>query len=551
LSGNIRDVFGRMTMDDYETVALIGGGHTFGKTHGACPGGAGMAPKDDPEHPWAGTCGTGTGGYATTSGFEGPWTSNPAKWDNDYFKNLLRFESNWTKLASPAEQVQWYAPGGAQAPRANDSAALQDVMMLTTDVALLNDAAYKAIVQSFAADIDAFAAAFGAAWYKLMTRDMGPVTRCFNSSALPAAQAWQNPLPAPAAQQPSWAAVSTDLRALLAASPADGPLLVRLAWQCASTYRGSDFQGGCNGARIRLAPGKDWPENAGLDVALALLQPVQAKHAAEGLTWADLIVLAGTLAVEAAAGGALNSLAFCGGRSDAAAESDPGWAPFLKSGLTGGMADSGAALLDRIELWGLEPREFVALSGAHSMGSMHEGTSGYNGTWVSPQAGLSSTYFQNLMDLTWAEVAAPGGGRYYVAALSPGGAAAHALHSDLLLRFTPELATHALEFAGDQSAFLAAFGAAWTKVMNADRFDGPTGTRCALPVAAPPAAAGGATTRKLIGAAFMGVAATAAVAGGGAYVMYRRHKQLGRKALQRIEEEEEALDAPLLGDSAR
>ena len=157
-AGNIRDVFGRMTMNDNETVALIGGGHTFGKAHGACPGGAGDAPNVNPEHPWAGTCGTGVGGFATTAGFEGAWTSNPTQWDNDYFKNLLDYEERWTNVTGPGGHTQWQVlVDGPTAPMANDSSVNQSVMMLTTDVALLTDPAYHAIVELFESNITAFA----------------------------------------------------------------------------------------------------------------------------------------------------------------------------------------------------------------------------------------------------------------------------------------------------------------------------------------------------------------------------------------------------------
>jgi len=477
-AADIRDVFGRMTMDDTETVALIGGGHTFGKAHGACPGGAGLSPAADPEKPWAGTCGTGVGGYATTAGFEGPWTSNPTKWDNDYFKNLLTYEKSWAKVISPGGATQWQAAGGATAPRANDSATAQDVMMLTTDVALLNDPTYRDLVQQFAEDVSLFSEAFGAAWYKLTTRDMGPVTRCVGDMTVQPPLPWQNPLPAPPAKLPDYSAVAAELKPLL---PEYGSLFVRLAWQCASTFRGSDYQGGCNGARLRLAPAKDWAENKGLEIALDVLEPAFAKHAADGLSWADLIALAGTVAVEGAAGGALD-LPFCGGRTDAVDGS--GWTFLEGKALTGNASDLSAALLDKIDLLGLTVREFVALSGGHALGGMHAGRSGFTGSWTTTPAVLSNAYYKNILELAYTPITPPGSPHLQYYSAASGADTVYALHTDLMLSFVPELAAHAVDFANNNSLFLSSFGAAWTKLMNADRFDGPTGSVCGAPTEA-------------------------------------------------------------------
>jgi len=190
---SIRDVFGRMGMNDSETVALIGGGHTLGKTHGACPLGAGPAPDEDPNDPWPGNCGTGIGNDSFTTGFEGPWTSNPIDWDNQYFKNLISF--NWTLGDSPGGNMQWFAEDADPAPAAFGDGE-QPIMMLTSDIALINDESYLAIVNEFADDLDAFNAAFAAAWYKLTTRDSGPAERCLGPD-VPPPQPFQNPLPPP------------------------------------------------------------------------------------------------------------------------------------------------------------------------------------------------------------------------------------------------------------------------------------------------------------------------------------------------------------------
>ena len=444
----IREVFGRMGWDDAETVALIGGGHAFGKAHGACAGGAGEPPAAAPAAPWAGTCGSGKGKDATTSGFEGAWTTWPLRWDNEYFANLLQFETSWARVTSPGNATQWQVPGAASpsAPDAHDSAARQPVMMLTTDVALLHDASYRALVQHFAANLTALTEAFGAAWYKLVTRDMGPASRCAGSLTPQPPPEWQRPLPDNAAQtlaaSPDWAAVRADVAALL---PRHADKLVRLAWQCASTFRASDYEGGCNGARIRFAPGRDWPENAGVDAALAALAPVQVAHAARGLSWADLIVLAGTMAVERAAGA---PVPFCGGRTDAA--DGAAWAhlaqsPALSAALAGATSDvvALAALLDKIDLLGVSRREFVVLAARNA-------------------PNISTAFFAAL------------------AAVDPAQPGA-TLRADVLLTLHPELRSAVLDFAAaDAGATLRAeFAAAWAKVMNADRFDGPTGNLCA------------------------------------------------------------------------
>jgi catalase/peroxidase HPI len=439
----IREVFARMGWNDAEAVALIGGGHAFGKAHGACPGGPGASPAEDPAAPWAGTCGSGKGADATTAGFEGSWTSWPLRWDNEYFTNLLQYEHAWARATSPGGATQWQVPGsdGPTAPNAHDSGARQPLMMLTTDVALLHDGAYRALVQHFADDLASLTEAFGAAWYKLVTRDSGPATRCAGDLTPSRVPAWQHPLPPAPDTPPDWQAVRADVAALL---PERGAELVRLAWLCASTFRASDYQGGCNGARIRHAPGKDWPENAGADAALDALAPVHDAHA--DLSWADLIVLAGTAAVERAMGHDGGRLPFCGGRTDAA--DGDGWkdvrqSAALTAALAGETSDvvAIAALLDKIELLGLSRREFVALAARRA-----------------PR--ISSDFFVQLLGV---DPAAPGA--------TP--------RADMLLTLHPELRSAAVDFAADSGRLLAEFGAAWSKVMNADRFDGPTGSVCA------------------------------------------------------------------------
>ncbi|GAB5364599.1 hypothetical protein AAMO2058_000983600 [Amorphochlora amoebiformis] len=287
----VRDAFARMAMNDSETVALIGGGHAFGKTHGACPKGAGPSPKEDPENPWPGLCGTGKGKDAFTSGFEGPWTAEPTKWDYSYFLNLIDYE--WEVHVGPGGHWQWRVKGGDGPVAPGAFGGSQDVMLLTSDVSLKFDPAgiYQRIIREFATNPASFDHAFKHAWYKLTTRDMGPVTRCLGSE-LPPPQPFQYPLPKPLPKEDlaNFTLVSKDLRDLLQSFPAFAkPKFVRLAWRCASTYRHTDYLGGCDGARIRFSPEKDWPINKYLNLILASIEPLKNKYG-KGLSWADLIV---------------------------------------------------------------------------------------------------------------------------------------------------------------------------------------------------------------------------------------------------------------------
>ena len=420
----IRDVFGRMDMDDRENVALIGGGHTFGKTHGASTDSPGEKPATCPFLPWAGA----SGADAVTSGFEGAWTAHPTKWDNAYFKNLLEYE--WESWMGPGGHYQWRVKGGkgpkakvAHPPESKDS---QDIMMLTTDVALKMDPKYRQYVEEFAKDEQAFADAFGAVWYKLVNRDMGPATRCIGSD-VPPAQAFQFPLPDPPAKLADMGAVAKTLKELMGKKN-DGEF-VRLAMQSANTYRSTDYLGGCNGARIRFSPGKDWEANSGLDKTLQLLEPVK-KSFGDGLSWADLIVLAGNVAVDRLGA---PGLPFCPGRTDA--PDGDGWKP-----LEYGNAVDPTSVDDMIERYqrrGLSAKEFVAL------------------------AFTSYPSAESLRGILLGEIA--------------GGTLATGL------RFDPDLRiwTDYYVAAGD-AVFANDFASAWTKLMISDRFDGPLGNVCLL-----------------------------------------------------------------------
>ena len=327
-----RQVFGRMGMNDTETVALIGGGHTTGKSHGACPAGPGPSPAEAPLNPWPGLCGAGPGrgkgNNTATSGLEFPWTSRPTVWDNEFFRNLRGLR--WTKVRGPGGHWQWTPspPGGAggQIPRAvsaHDNTTTEPIGLLTTDLALMYDQRYRRIVKRFAEDSEYFDAQFAQAWYKLTTRDMGPRSRCSNAAA-PPEQPWQHPLPARSSPGPDWTGVVRDLLAVARQEERALGLWARLAWQCASTFRATNYRGGCNGARILFPPATDWEVNTNLGPALDLLTPIMAKFQ-PALSWSDLIILAGTSALEVGAGPANTTIPFCSvGRVDIRA-ADQGW----------------------------------------------------------------------------------------------------------------------------------------------------------------------------------------------------------------------------------
>lgn len=286
---DIREVFSRMGFDDRTSVALIGGGHAFGKAHGPC--------TDPP-------CGEGDmqgiGVNTFTSGFEGKWTTIPTTWSNQYFTNL--YDYNWTSITGPAGNVQW-APSDEGAP---------DIFMLTSDIALARDLAYDELSREYAEDITSLEKDFSESWYRLMTNDMGGPARCINDDA-PAAQWWQYALPAFEGSKPDYAPIKAAIQETIDSNPASISAFAQLALGCTWTYRSTDYLGGCNGARVRFSPEADWDYNAGsADTLSNLLQPIQDEF--PEVSYADLIVLAGNTAIEKASG---KTLPFCGGRVDA------------------------------------------------------------------------------------------------------------------------------------------------------------------------------------------------------------------------------------------
>lgn len=422
----IRDVFGRMDWKGRELVALIGGGHTFGKAHGASTASPGEPPNKCPFAPWNGITGMG----AVTSGFEGPWTENPSQWDNKYFQYLVDFE--WEPIMGPGGHHQWRVKGGngPTAPVADPSLnQTQEIMMLTTDVALMSDPEYQVYVREFASNLTALSEAFASAWYKLVTRDVGPYERCLGPK-VPPAQRFQHPLPKPSHHLADMHDVAHDLKKLMKEDQ-DNHLegqFIRLALQCASTFRATDYQGGCNGARIRFAPAKDWPINAGLEDTLALLLPIKEKYGPH-LSYADLIVLAGTTAAEEIGAPAMD---FCPGRSDA--QDGKGW-----KHLEYGLSDYPATVQASIELCyrrGQTLQECVALTfpAFQSSEALAELLANKNGEGVMAEGLI---YYPEIR--YWAD--------HYVSVGTK-------------------------EYAKD-------FANAWTKLMNADRFQGPLGNVCA------------------------------------------------------------------------
>ncbi|RLN32011.1 hypothetical protein BBJ28_00015790 [Nothophytophthora sp. Chile5] len=452
---DVRDTFKRMGMDDRETVALIGGGHSFGKTHGACPTGAGPDPTQDPLHPWPGTCGEGEGmgkGNNTfTSGFEGAWTFHPTEWDNGYFLGLTGLE--WEKFDGPGGHFQWRPVPDTNPP----------VRMLTADIALLHDPSYLNISTEFAANQSSLGEAFSHAWYKLMSRDLGPVARC-RGNDVPPAQPFQNPLPASPATLPDFDAVRSDIRSLMTSSvdglpcdstsdgsPYNGALFVHAAWQCASTFRITDYAGGCNGAKIKYSPQKDWPVNAGVDKIISALEPIKESYPT--LSTADLIVLAGQVALEDASNATID---FLGGRVDA--EDGSGvdhLAPreYYNTTLI--------AVRDSIKILGVSAYDAVALAGRPRSAAQQK-VLGYSGSYSNNSATLSNEYFQILLSETWIQVSA--------SEYQAEGKDVYMMDTDLALLAAPELKEVVELYASEKDVFEHVFVAAWAKVMTADHF---------------------------------------------------------------------------------
>jgi len=494
---DIRETFARMAMNDEETVALIAGGHTFGKTHGAADPnkyvGKEPAAADITEQGqgWKNTFGTGNGVYTITSGLEGAWTTTPTQWSNNYFENLFKYE--WELVKSPAGAHQWKPKGGAGAgtvPDAHDPSITHAPTMLTTDLALILDPAYAPISKRFYENPDQFADAFARAWFKLTHRDMGPRARYVGPEVPAEVLIWQDPIPAI-----TYTLIdSNDVEALKAKVLASGlsvSELVAAAWASASTFRGSDKRGGANGARIRLAPQKYWAVNnpAQLSKVLDTLEIIQKEFNASAsggkqVSIADLIVLAGAAAIEKAArdGGVTIKVPFTPGRADASQEEtdvasfavlEPiadGFRNYIKPRT---LVSAEEMLIDKAQLLTLTAPEMTVLFGGMRVLNTNFDQSNH-GVFTKTPGVLTNDYFVNLIDYnnTWSAIdhsqnAFQGVDRKTGAIKFTG------TRVDLIFGSNSELRALAEVYACDdaKTKFVHDFVAAWNKVMELDRFD--------------------------------------------------------------------------------
>jgi catalase-peroxidase len=489
---DIRETFARMAMNDEETVALIAGGHTFGKTHGAANPGEFVGPEPAAAEihlqgmGWANTYGTGHGGDTITSGLEGAWTTTPTKWSNNFFWNLFGYE--WELTKSPAGAHQWkpkHGMGADSVPDAHDPSKRHAPIMLTTDLALRFDPEYEKISRRFLDNPDQFADAFARAWFKLTHRDMGPKALYLGPEVPAEELIWQDPVPAGNVLSDS---TVENLKAKILASGLSVSELVSAAWASASTFRGSDKRGGANGGRIRLAPQKFWEANdpAQLGKVLDVLEGIQREAAAGGtaVSMADLIVLGGSAAVEKAAqdAGFAVKVPFTSGRGDASQEQtdvesfavlEPvadGFRNYMKSHRLG-MPEH--LLVDRAQLLTLTAPEMTALVGglrvlgANAKGSAH-------GVFTERVGQLSNDFFVNLLDVSTQWKPMPDSKEAYEGRDRVSGDLKWtATRADLVFGSNSELRALAEVYAQDDSRekFVYDFVAAWTKVMNLDRFD--------------------------------------------------------------------------------
>ncbi|HET6547422.1 MAG TPA: peroxidase family protein, partial [Solirubrobacter sp.] len=484
---DIRETFARMAMNDEETVALIVGGHTFGKTHGAVsPEHIGPEPEAAPIEQqglgWHNSFNGGNGAHTLTSGLEGAWTNEPTKWDNGFLANL--FEYDWEVTESPAGAKQW-TPKNPEAqdtvPDAHDPSKRHAPMMLTTDIALKLDPIYGPIARRFYENPDELAVAFGKAWYKLLHRDMGPVSR-YLGPWVAEPQLWQDPVPAVDHELIGEADVAA-LKEKILASGLSISRLVATAWGAASSFRGTDKRGGANGARIRLAPQKDWEVNepAELAEALATLERVRDDFG-KPVSLADVIVLGGCAAVEQAARNAGHDVTvpFTPGRTDASQEQtdvdsfsvlEPTVDAFRNYSRPGEPFPLEHGLLDRAYMLTLTPPEMTALVGGMRALGANVGGSGH-GVFTDRRETLSTDFFVNLLDMGTEWVAASED-VYEGRDRATGEVKWSATAADLVFGSHAELRAlsevYACDDAGEQ--LVRDFVAAWDKVMNLDRFE--------------------------------------------------------------------------------
>jgi catalase-peroxidase len=493
---DIRETFARMAMNDEETVALIAGGHTFGKTHGAGDAAnVGREPEaagiEEQGLGWASTYASGRGGDTITSGLEVTWTTTPTKWSNNFFWNLFGYE--WELTKSPAGAHQWtpkHGMGANTVPDAHDKSKRHAPSMLTTDLALRVDPAYEKVARHFYENPDAFADAFARAWYKLTHRDMGPRARYLGPEVPAEELIWQDPIPV--VDHPLVDAKDiADLKARILASGLSVSELVSTAWASASTFRGSDKRGGANGARIRLSPQKDWQVNqpAQLAKVLEVLEGIQrsfndAQSGGKKVSLADLIVLGGAAAVEKAAKAAGHDIevAFAPGRMDATQEQTDVESFAVLEPIADGFRNYQRAqyavspeelLIDRAQLLTLTaPEMTVLVGGLRVLGANHGQTA--HGVFTDRPETLSNDFFVNLLDMGTAWTATSDAKDVFEGRdRRTGDVKRTATRIDLVFGSNSQLRAIAEVYgqADAKAKFVRDFVAAWTKVMNADRFD--------------------------------------------------------------------------------
>ena len=471
---DVRETFGRMAMNDEETVALVAGGHTFGKAHGAGdPELVGAEPEGAPIEElgfgWSNAHGSGLGVDATTSGIEGPWTANPTVWDNGYFDLLFKYE--WQLTKSPAGANIWHPVDldeADMAPQVDGSGNKVSPMMTTADMAMITDPDYRKISKRFHENPTEFSDSFARAWFKLLHRDMGPKSRYLGPEVPDEDLIWQDPIPEGNA--------NFDIEALkldISNSNLSVTEMIETAWASASTFRGSDLRGGANGARIRLAPQKDWEANKPkqLQAVLGILEPLAAKHNA---SLADTIVLAGGVAIEKVSG---KKVPFSPGRGDASQEQtdiesfavlEPladGFRNYQKADFT---VSPEEMMLDKGQLLNLTASEMTVLvGGLRSLGVSTNGV----GIW-NQEVALNTSWFNTLLDMSvkWSET---GINRYEATDRTSGKVVRTASRCDLVFGSNSQLRAIVEVYAQNDNSdkFISDFISSWVKVMNADRFD--------------------------------------------------------------------------------
>ena len=473
---DIRETFGRMAMNDEETVALVAGGHTFGKGHGAGPEeSVGTEPEGAPLEQmgfgWTSSHASGKGSDTITSGFEGAWTANPTQWDNGYFDLLFKYE--WELVDTPAGAKVWHAINPDEsdlAPDAEDASKKVPTMMTTADMALREDPSYREISKRFHENPDEFADAFARAWFKLLHRDMGPKVRYMGPEVPDEELIWQDPVPSGSSDY------DVDLvKSKILGSDLTIQEMIETAWASASTYRNSDMRGGANGARIRLAPQKDWEANKPeqLEKVLDVYSKISEETA---VSIADIIVLAGNAGIEKASG---KSVPFTPGRGDASQEQtdiesfevlepvSDGFRNYHKSGLN---APAEEFLLDKAQLLGLTAPELTVLYGG--MRSLGISTNDY-GLFTESKDVLSNDFFDTLLDMSVEWKPNGTGNSYEAFNRVSGDKERSATRTDLVFGSNSQLRALAEVYASHDGneKFVDDFILAWNKVMNADRFD--------------------------------------------------------------------------------